>query len=1400
MDQFNLVIQPAISSSAPRATRPYPRPTPPSVVISEARASLRRPSRPFTPAVASRDSELFHRLENVKGVGGKGGRPDTWLRKHVPRRLDPLSHQQDRFLAPHEGRDESNFENEYATSSVASMSRMTSEMSLSTSEQYSASSPSHSASSPQPPSSSSQSASNDPSHQSSTQPPSEQDQAWNTITTLLSALEGPHRPHRTNPELNAIFETFHVQLSNLQWLRTAKGSGGEVVEGGRRVRDKRRRDFVLHALMRWMEESGDAVVAIGVCGVVIRLTHDERVLMNTFKLMFKLSNNERNDKFFQNKRVLGSVLNFLRPSTSPTSIDISNLFGPRCDLWIYATGTLKNISDKEVNQRILIQCGCVGHLAHLISTLTGGTDLVELPRAHLTQTTQLLIQITATLRNLANIQPFAEKGAVDALMKLMDENVGVTDSESLMLNVARILSKLSLEDECLARMSGEENVAALVQLVIKYQNNKALLVRIFFVLGNITSTLSENHRHLLPSIPDLVAILGIYSVVALHRFRKKEGKLQGWGEDVTVVNEVDDEEATRRIEKENADVLVKLIRVLANLSLDPECAQEVIQMIEIEALVDILGYADTSQEEELVLNIAGALANFTFYLLPSNCLIPHATRILEMMVPLLLSSNSEFISEASRVVGNLSRVPNVVEWMGNNKGGVELLTVLLGYGDEGVLENVCGAIANVLAAGDGGNQGGSRWGGVCGKVVVEGGGVIRLAELASSFLPTNLHLALTSLTALSNLFKLSSSLPPHLLEDLIPAEEEEYVGDILSSILESETLSGLKEGEWKTTVERFINVANAVLDHVGVIEVEDDGKDDMLPTRREGGWAEDLKAQGNKAFSSGDFKNAISLFTQAINLDPSNHVLYSNRSACYASLKDYATALADAEKTVDLNTSWAKGYSRKGAALYGLSRFKEAVEAYQAGLALEPGNSQLQKGLKDAEAALEDLESNGLGGGFSKLFGGDVFGKIASNPKLAPLLAQPDFIQKVRDCQANPKNIEMYMQDPRMMSLVFALMGIDATATDNMDTTETPIESTLPKQEKKAAPPAPEPEPEEEVDEEEKERKEKRKRSDAEKDKASAFYKKREFENALESYEKAWELDDTNVAVLTNKSAVLFEMGKYDECIQASEDAVEKGRELRADFKLIARAFGRIGSAYLKKDDLPNAIKYYQKSLAEHRTPDILNKLRECEKLKEKADKEAYRSIPLSDEAREKGNQLFKEAKYADAVPLYTEAIKRNDKDPRNYSNRAACYTKLMAFNEAERDCDEAIKLDENFIKAYIRKAAILFGKRDYMKCVEMCNDAKRRDVEGKHTAEIDGQIMRAYAGLNEIQSGANREETMKRAMNDPEVQKVLGDPVMQSILQQMKEDPAAAQDHMKNPAVAAKIRILINAGVIQMR
>ena len=42
-------------------------------------------------------------------------------------------------------------------------------------------------------------------------------------------------------------------------------------------------------------------------------------------------------------------------------------------------------------------------------------------------------------------------------------------------------------------------------------------------------------------------------------------------------------------------------------------------------------------------------------------------------------------------------------------------------------------------------------------------------------------------------------------------------------------------------------------------------------------------------------------------------------------------SLQDAEKTVELNPSWPKGYSRKGAVMFAMQKYDEAFTAYNKG-------------------------------------------------------------------------------------------------------------------------------------------------------------------------------------------------------------------------------------------------------------------------------------------------------------------------------------------------------------------------------------------------------------------------------------------------------------------------------------
>jgi stress-induced-phosphoprotein 1 len=572
--------------------------------------------------------------------------------------------------------------------------------------------------------------------------------------------------------------------------------------------------------------------------------------------------------------------------------------------------------------------------------------------------------------------------------------------------------------------------------------------------------------------------------------------------------------------------------------------------------------------------------------------------------------------------------------------------------------------------------------------------------------------------------------------------------------------------------------------------------------------ANTLKDLGNKAFSAKDYDKAIDLFSRAIVLDPKNHVLWSNRSAAKAGKRDYDAALKDAEECIKVNPSWAKGYARKGAALHSAKRYDDAIAAYEAGIKLEDSPA-LRKGLQEVQDAKGNSEEPL---GFGKMFADpNILGKLASNPRTQKHLSDPAFVQKIQMIQKNPRLADSALQDPRMIDVLGALMGIDIQANTRPEGSdehpetfrkEPPVPSSPPQtsssKPRQAAPPAP---VEEDVEmEEDSEEAQAKTNAVAAKEAGSAAYKKRNFEEAVKQFQLAWDTWPHDLAFLTNLGAAYFEQGNYDKAIEICEKAVEEGRSIRADYKLIAKALGRLGSAYQRKGDLASAIKYFQKSLTEHRTPDILNKLREIERQKTEEDRKAYIDPEKSAVAREDGNMKFKAGDFAGAVKDYTESIKRDPTDARGYNNRAAAYMKLVAFPEALKDANEAIKVDPKFVKAYIRKGNILHAMRDYAKALEATQEATEADTEHQHTKEIAQQELKIQQALFSQRGEETQEETLQRAMRDPEVAVIMNDPIMQQILQQAQSDPGALQDHMKNPVVRQKIQKLVNAGIIRTR
>ena len=77
------------------------------------------------------------------------------------------------------------------------------------------------------------------------------------------------------------------------------------------------------------------------------------------------------------------------------------------------------------------------------------------------------------------------------------------------------------------------------------------------------------------------------------------------------------------------------------------------------------------------------------------------------------------------------------------------------------------------------------------------------------------------------------------------------------------------------------------------------------------------------------------------------------------------------------------------------------------------------------------------------------------------------------------------------------------------------------------------------------------------------------------------------------------------------------------------------------------------------------------------------------DALKDAGNKFFATGNFEDAVKQYTMAIEITIEQPNHiyFANRANAYLEMSKFEECIKDCDQAIKIDPTFAKAYYRKA-----------------------------------------------------------------------------------------------------------------
>jgi stress-induced-phosphoprotein 1 len=203
------------------------------------------------------------------------------------------------------------------------------------------------------------------------------------------------------------------------------------------------------------------------------------------------------------------------------------------------------------------------------------------------------------------------------------------------------------------------------------------------------------------------------------------------------------------------------------------------------------------------------------------------------------------------------------------------------------------------------------------------------------------------------------------------------------------------------------------------------------------------------------------------------------------------------------------------------------------------------------------------------------------------------------------------------------------------------------------------------------------------------------FAKAVECYSAAIALEPGSAVYYSNRSMAHFSMGLFAE-------AADDGKACLDRDPSFLKGYHRAASALKELARFEEGVKLLEKGLVHHPgNEDLQGLLADMRAAFEREEKKRKARLTGPDKLKDEGNELFKAAKFEEAIRKYSAALdatpdKSSALAASIYNNRAACHQQLSNFTAVVDDTTMVLETDPKNLKALLRRGLALEALEKY--------------------------------------------------------------------------------------------------------